>query len=45
MTITTRDQLIDALANNSSRIVWNKASLASGGVTPSETLTLAWDEI
>lgn len=29
MTITTRDQLIDALANNSSRIVLDKASLAN----------------
>lgn len=29
MTITTRDQLINALANNSSRIVLDKASLAS----------------
>lgn len=29
MTISTRDQLIDALANNSSRIVIDKASLAS----------------
>jgi len=29
MTITTRDQLIDALANNSSRIVWDKASIAN----------------
>lgn len=29
MTITTRDQLIDALANNSSRIVVDKASLAN----------------
>ena len=29
MTITTRDQLIDALANNSSRIVIDKASLAN----------------
>lgn len=29
MTITTRDQLIDALGNNSSRVVWDKASLAN----------------
>lgn len=29
MTITTRDQLLDALANNSSRIVIDKASLAN----------------
>lgn len=29
MTITTRDQLIDALANNSSRVVIDKASLAN----------------
>lgn len=29
MTITTRDQLIDALANNASRIVWDKASIAN----------------
>ncbi|MFM6959562.1 MAG: hypothetical protein ACKOW0_00865 [Schleiferiaceae bacterium] len=29
MTITTRDQLIDALANNTSRVVLDKASLAS----------------
>lgn len=29
MTITTRDQLIDALANNSSRIVIDKASIAN----------------
>lgn len=29
MTITTRDQLINALANNSSRIVWDKASIAN----------------
>lgn len=29
MTISTRDQLIDALANNSSRVVLNKASLAN----------------
>lgn len=29
MTITTRDQLIDALGNNSSRIVIDKASIAS----------------
>lgn len=29
MAITTRDQLIDALANNSSRILFDKASLAS----------------
>lgn len=29
MTITTRDQLIDALANNSSRLVIDKASLAN----------------
>jgi hypothetical protein len=29
MTITTRDQLIDALANNASRIILDKASLAS----------------
>lgn len=29
MTITTRDQLIDALANNSSRVVWDKASIAN----------------
>jgi len=29
MTISTRDQLIDALANNSSRIVLDKASIAS----------------
>ena len=29
MTITTRDQLIDGLGNNSSRIVIEKASIAS----------------
>ena len=29
MTITTRDQLIDAMANNSSRIVLDKASIAN----------------
>lgn len=29
MTITTRDQLIDAMANNSSRIIFDKASIAS----------------
>lgn len=29
MTITTRDQLIDALGNNSSRIILDKASIAS----------------
>lgn len=29
MAITTRDQLINALANNTSRIVWDKASLAN----------------
>lgn len=29
MTITTRDQLIDALGNNSSRTVWDKASIAN----------------
>jgi hypothetical protein len=29
MSITTLDQLLDALANNSSRIVWDKASLAN----------------
>ena len=29
MAITTRDELIDALANNSSRIVIDKASLAN----------------
>ncbi|MFN7883199.1 MAG: hypothetical protein ACK5PF_09335 [bacterium] len=29
MTITTRDQLIDALANRNSRLVWDKASLAN----------------
>lgn len=29
MAITTRDQLIDALGNNSSRIVWDKASIAN----------------
>ena len=29
MTITTRDQLIDSMANNSSRIVIDKASIAS----------------
>lgn len=29
MTITTRDQLINALGNNNSRIVWDKASIAS----------------
>lgn len=29
MTITTRDQLIDALANNSSRVVIDKASIAN----------------
>lgn len=32
MTITTRDQLIDALANNSSRIVIDKASLSNTAV-------------
>lgn len=29
MTITTRDQLINALANNSSQIMWDKASIAN----------------
>ena len=29
MTITTRDQLIDAMANNSSRVVIDKASIAN----------------
>ena len=29
MAITTRDQLIDAMANNSSRIIFDKASIAS----------------
>ncbi|MGL5002053.1 MAG: hypothetical protein ACRDAM_03875 [Casimicrobium sp.] len=29
MAITTRDQLINALGNNSSRVVWDKASIAS----------------
>ncbi|MFN7725157.1 MAG: hypothetical protein ACK5QH_08820 [Rubrivivax sp.] len=29
MTITTRDQLIDALGNNSSRVVWDKANIAN----------------
>lgn len=29
MTISTRDQLIDALANNSSRIIFDKANIAS----------------
>mgnify|MGYP000867967424 CR=1 FL=1 len=29
MTITTRDQLIDAMANNSSRVIFDKASIAS----------------
>ena len=29
MTITTRDQLIAALGNNSSRVVWDKASIAN----------------
>lgn len=29
MTISTRDQLIDAMANNSSRIIFDKASIAS----------------
>lgn len=29
MTITTRDQLIDAMANNSSRMIFDKASIAS----------------
>ena len=29
MTITTRDQLIDGLGNNNSRILWDKASLAT----------------
>lgn len=29
MTITSRDQLIDAMANNSSRIIFDKASIAS----------------
>lgn len=29
MTITTRDQLIDALGNNNSRLVWDKASLSN----------------
>lgn len=29
MTITTRDQLIDALGNRNSRLVWDKASLAN----------------
>lgn len=29
MTITTRDQLIDVMANNSSRVIFDKASIAS----------------
>lgn len=29
MTITTRDQLINGMANNSDRVVWDKASIAS----------------
>ena len=29
MAITTRDQLIDALGNNTSRLVWDKASLSN----------------
>ena len=29
MTITTRDQIIDGLANNNNRIIWDKASLAT----------------
>lgn len=29
MTITTRDQIIDGLANNNDRIMWDKASLAT----------------
>ncbi|HBH37613.1 MAG TPA: hypothetical protein DDX06_04430 [Curvibacter sp.] len=29
MTITTRDQLISALGNNNSRLVWDKASIAN----------------
>ena len=29
MTITTRDQLIDALGNNSSRFIIDKASIAN----------------
>jgi hypothetical protein len=35
MTITTRDQLIDALGNRSSRVVWDKANIANavaGGI-------------
>ena len=29
MTVTTRDQIIDGLANNNNRITWDKASLAT----------------
>lgn len=29
MTITTRDQIIDGLANNNNRILWDKASIAT----------------
>ena len=29
MTITTRDQIIDGLANNNDRIMWDKASIAT----------------
>jgi hypothetical protein len=29
MTITTRDQIIDGLANNNDRILWDKASLTT----------------
>lgn len=29
MTITTRDQIIDGLANNNNRIMWDKASIAT----------------
>lgn len=31
MTITTRDQLISALGNNNSRVVWDKASISNAG--------------
>lgn len=32
MTITTRDQIIDGLANNNNRITWDKASLSAQAV-------------
>lgn len=41
MTISTRDQLIDALANNSSRVVIDKASLANAAAGQFFSLWLA----